>query len=94
MATFDNFAFSIGNIVDYSLNEASEIYSSDEPSNNSFWKFVFQDNVLTGVSAINMRLDPGILKQLILNRTDLSSKKEAFIKAPLEVGRQLMRELF
>ncbi len=99
---FDNFAFSIGNIVDYSSNKTSDVHSSgepasnpaDDPSNNCFWKFVFQDNALTGVSAINYKLDPGILKQLILNKTDLSSRKEAFIKAPLEVGRQLMRELF
>ncbi|MCG8632585.1 MAG: FAD-dependent oxidoreductase [Desulfobacterales bacterium] len=99
---FDNFAFSIGNIANHSSQKGSEVHSSDDPAgkpagspaNNSFWKFVFQDNALTGVSAINCKLDPGILKQLILNKTDLSSRKEAFIKAPLEVGRQLMRELF
>jgi len=91
---FDNFAFSIGNVVDYSADTDSEVHSSDDSSSNCFWKFVFQDNALTGVSAINMKLDPGILKQLILSRIDLSSRKEAFIKAPLEVGRQLMRELF
>lgn len=91
---FNNFAFSIGNVADPSACETSEIHSTDDPSAGRFSKFIFQDNVLTGVSAINTALDPGILKQLILNRTDLSTRKEAFINTPLEVGRQLMRELF
>lgn len=91
---FDNFAFSIGNIVSRGADTPSDVHSWEDSSNNGFGKFVFRDNVLTGVSAINLRLDPGILKQLILNKTDLSAKKEALVNAPLEVGRQLMRELF
>ena len=91
---FGNFAFSIGNIANHSSEEDFETHWSDDPSQNCFWKFKFKENVLTGVSAINMNFDPGILKELILSKTDLSEKKDAFIKAPLEVGRQLMRELF
>lgn len=91
---FDNFAFSIGNIVSQGSDTPTDVHSWENPSNNGFGKFVFQNNVLTGVSAINLRLDPGILKQLILDKTDLSAKKEALVNAPLEVGRQLMRELF
>lgn len=91
---FGNFAFSIGNVADISLDDSLEIKTKKDPKKNSFCKFIFQDNVLTGVSAINTRLDPGILKELVLRKTDLSAKKEEFIEAPLEIGRQVMREFF
>ena len=91
---FGNFAFSIGNVADTPSSSNLEVEIQNDPENKSFCKFVFDGPVLTGVSAINMRLDPGILKELILRRTDLSTKKEEFIKTPLETGRQMMRELF
>ncbi len=89
---FGNSAFSIGNIADPGLNSAIEI--QNDPEKKSFCRFIFDGSVLTGVSAINMRLDPGILKDLILRKTDFSAKKREFIKTPLATGRQIMRELF
>ncbi len=90
---FGNFAFSIGNVADKHLDRF-EIRTRKDPEKNSFCKFIFRDDLLTGVSAINSRLDPGILKELVLRKTNLSVKKEEFIEAPLEIGRQVMRELF
>jgi len=92
---FGNFAFSIGNVADTSSDDGSlEIETQKDPKNNSFCKLLFRNSILTGVSAMNVRLDPGILKELVLRKTDLSEKKEKFIEAPLEIGRQVMRELF
>ena len=92
---FGNFAFSIGNVADTFFDDDSlEIETQKDPGKNSFCKLLFRNNILTGVSAINVRLDPGILKELVLHKTDLSGKKERFIEAPLEIGRQVMRELF
>jgi len=92
---FGNFAFSIGNVADISFDDDSfEIETQKDLEKNSFCKLIFRNSVLTGVSAINVRLDPGILKELVLRKTDLSEKKERFIEAPLEIGRQMMRELF
>jgi len=91
---FGNFAFSIGNVADRFPDSNLEFEIQNDPEKKSFCKFVFDGPVLTGVSAINRRLDPGILKELILRKTDLSTKKEEFIKTPLETGRQVMRELF
>jgi phenylglyoxylate dehydrogenase epsilon subunit len=89
---FDNFAFSIGKVTSDASN--AEVAIQTDAEKIRFSRFTFEDDVLTGVSAINKRLDPGILKELILRRTDLSSRKNDFIKAPLETGRQVMRELF
>lgn len=91
---FGNFAFSIGNVADTFPDSNLEFEVQKDPEKKSFCKFIFDGPVLTGVSAINRRLDPGILKELILRKTDLSAKKEEFIKTPLETGRQVMRELF
>ena len=91
---FGNFAFSLGNVADISIDDGFEIKTQKDPEKNSFCKLIFRDDVLTGVSAINMRLDPGILKELVLRKTDLSARKDEFIEAPLEIGRQVMRELF
>ncbi len=91
---FGNSAFSIGNVADTFLDISSEVEIENDPEKKSFCKFIFDGSVLTGVSAINMRLDPGILKDMILRKTDLSAKKEEFIKTPLATGRQVMRELF
>lgn len=92
---FGNFAFSIGNVAETSAGPACEIYCAThhDSGKKRFQKFIFDGPYLTGVSAINMQLDPGILKEMILRRTDLSKRKETFIKMPLETGRQIIREL-
>ena len=53
-------------------------------------KFVFQDDVLVGAVGINVTMDPGVLKNLILRQIHLGDSKEAFIANPLDVSRQLM----
>lgn len=92
---FNNFAFSIGNMmVDRSADSGFKAYTHHDLHGNNFRKFIFNNNVLTGVSAINTRLDPGILKKLILQKVDFSKRKEGFLEKPFETSRQLMRELF
>lgn len=99
---FGNFAFSVGNVASHDAdtrpgaqpNSPWDIRTGGDAGQDSFWKFVFKGDVLTGVSAVNMRFDPGILKELILRRTDLAASKDALVKTPLATGRRLMRELF
>ena len=91
---FNQSAFSIGNVADGLSTADSEIHTQSDLESNGFCKFVLQDNVLTGVSAVNMRLHSGILKEMILRKVDLSGKKEIFLSEPLGTSRQLMREFF
>jgi len=64
------------------------------PSSQRYQKLVFKNNRLVGVSAINARLDPGILRELIQRQVDLAEVKERFASAPLDTGRLLMTKLW
>ncbi len=86
----------------FSLGLATMTESSDEievntvylPSSQRYQKLVFKNNRLVGVSAINAKLDPGILRELIQRQVDLADVKERFASAPLETGRHLMTKLW
>lgn len=57
---------------------------------NTYLKIVMKDGRLMGAAAVNQALDPGILWQLVLRRTDLSEVREAFLADPKATARMLM----
>ena len=57
-------------------------------------RIVLKDGQLVGIATINDFVDAGIMWQLILRRTDLSSVKAAFIANPRLTGRQLMSQIW
>jgi phenylglyoxylate dehydrogenase epsilon subunit len=71
-----------------------EVNTLNLPSSQRYQKLVFKNNCLIGVSAINDRLDPGILRELIQRQIDLGDLKDRFTSAPLETGRLLMTKLW
>ncbi|CAA6603074.1 NADH-dependent phenylglyoxylate dehydrogenase subunit epsilon [Rhodospirillaceae bacterium LM-1] len=60
----------------------------------TYLKIVLKDGKLMGVASVNNPIDPGILWQLILRRTDLSEVKDRFLADPKAVGRMLMSRLW
>ncbi|MBF0267036.1 MAG: NAD(P)/FAD-dependent oxidoreductase [Alphaproteobacteria bacterium] len=60
----------------------------------TYLKIVLKDGMLMGVASVNHPIDPGILWQLILRRTDLSEVKDRFLADPKAVGRMLMSRLW
>ena len=86
---FGQQAFSVGRVstrggfeIDESGDEAAEVYR----------RIVLRDGQLVGIATINDFVDAGIMWQLILRRTDLSSVKAEFIADPQLTGRQLMSQ--
>ena len=71
-----------------------EVVEAFEPDAGRHQKIVLRDDRLIGISAVGRALDPGIMWQLILRRTDLGSVKEAFVARPLETGRALMSKIW
>lgn len=61
-----------------------------DSATNGYRRIVLKDGRLMGVAAINVSLDPGILWQLILRRTDLTAVRDAFLADPLTTGQFLM----
>ncbi|NNF98545.1 MAG: NAD(P)/FAD-dependent oxidoreductase [Desulfobacteraceae bacterium] len=91
---FGHRAFSIG------FSSATEGISDADtdvhcrPADNQFQKFIFQDNRLVGASAINTRLDPGVMYQLVRRRVDLTPDMSNFLADPVSTGRLLMSEIW
>jgi len=61
---------------------------------NTYLKIVIKDGRLMGAAAVNQALDPGILWQLVLRRTDLSEVREAFLADPKTISRMLMSRIW
>jgi len=89
--------------ISVGVSESSTDSEADSSEQNSieirvdadigmFQKIIFKGDRLLGISAINAPLDPGIMWQLILRRTDLGPVKKEFVAQPLETGRRLMSE--
>ncbi|HEY5717494.1 MAG TPA: NAD(P)/FAD-dependent oxidoreductase [Motiliproteus sp.] len=68
----------------------SEVEIALDAERGFFQKIILRDNQLRGISGINAALDPGIMWQLILRRTDLAAVKAEFLAQPLATGRRLM----
>jgi phenylglyoxylate dehydrogenase epsilon subunit len=70
--------------VDEQVNEERGVYR----------RIVMQDGRLVGISSIDDFVDPGIMWQLILRRTDLTPFKADFLAHPQDTGRRLMSQLW
>jgi len=57
-------------------------------------RIVMRDGKLVGISSIDDFVDPGIMWQLILRRTELSPFKADFLAHPQATGRRLMSQLW
>jgi len=91
---FGHHGFSLGLATVTESTDDIEVNTMYLPSSQSYQKLVFKDNRLVGVSAINAKLDPGILRELIQRQVDLAEVKNRFASAPLETGRLLMSKLW
>lgn len=91
---FGHHAFSLGRATLTAAGAGIEINTVFLPSSRRYQKLVFENDRLIGVSAINAELDPGVLRELIQRRIDLSAVKAAFTRDPLNTGRILMTKLW
>jgi phenylglyoxylate dehydrogenase epsilon subunit len=91
---FGHHGFSLGLATVTESTDDIEVNTVYLPSSQRYQKLVFKNNRLVGVSAINAKLDPGILRELIQRQVDLADVKERFASAPLETGRLLMTKLW
>ena len=91
---FGHHGFSLGLATVTESSDDIEVNTVYLPSSQRYQKLVFKNNCLVGVSAINAKLDPGILRELIQRQVDLAEVKETFTSAPLETGRLLMSKLW
>jgi phenylglyoxylate dehydrogenase epsilon subunit len=88
---FGNRSFSVGFTLPEESVEVDRIYS---PAGMRYQKLLFGEGKLTGASAINMALDPGIIRQMIRRRVELGEMKGKFASSPLESGRLFMSKIW
>jgi phenylglyoxylate dehydrogenase epsilon subunit len=91
---FGHHGFSLGQATITAPSAEIEVNTIYLPSSRRYQKLVFKNNRLIGVSAIDAELDPGVLRELIQRRVDLSAVKEEFTRDPLNTGRLLMTKLW
>ena len=91
---FGHHGFSLGLATMTESSEEIEVNTTYLPSSHQYQKLVFQNNRLVGVSAINAKLDPGVLRELIQRQIDLSEIKQQFTSDPLNTGRLVMTKLW
>jgi len=72
----------------YDINERAD------DDRGVYRRIVMRDGRLVGISSIDDFVDPGIMWQLILRRTDLSPVKTDFLAHPMATGRRLMSQLW
>lgn len=73
-----------------SQNEGEVVVLEADPAGKRYLKIVMKDNRLTGIFAINVAFDPGVMWQLILRRIDLSPVMQGFLADPQRTARVLM----
>lgn len=88
---FGQQAISVGTGGD---GDGLEIDESDDEVKGCYRRIILKDEKLVGIATINDFVDAGIMRQLILRRTDLSAVKTEFIADPLLTGRQLMSQIW
>jgi phenylglyoxylate dehydrogenase epsilon subunit len=71
-----------------------EIDEQVDESRGKYRRIVMRDRRLVGISSIDDFVDPGVMWQLILRRTDLSPYKADFLAHPQATGRRLMSLLW
>jgi len=87
---FGNHAFTVGITLPPERAEEYQVDLMVSPSGLQYQKFVFKDDSLLGVSAINADLDPGVLSEMIFGRISLDAAKARLARAPRDTGRLIM----
>ncbi len=87
---FGQQAISVGAGTTGREEDGFEITRRSDPDRAYYLRIALRDDRLWGIVGINAALDPGIMWQLILRRTDLGPVKDEFLARPLETGRALM----
>jgi phenylglyoxylate dehydrogenase epsilon subunit len=87
-------AISVGSGVAGPAPEGSENIVTADPARNIYRRIVLKDGRLIGAAGINVPLDPGILWQMIVRKTDLAPIKASFLEDPLSSGRSLMSRVW
>lgn len=91
---FGNHAFSVGDRLPEGSGDEFEVDRIFSPAGLRYQKLIFRDGRLCGASAINVPLDPGIMRQMISRRVELGEMKGQFAGSPRESGRLLMSRLW
>lgn len=84
-AFFGQQAVSVG-----AQNEGEVVLHEVDPAGKRYLKIVMKDSRLTGIFAINVAFDPGVMWQLILRRIDLAPVMKEFLADPQKTARVLM----
>jgi len=84
---FGQQAISVGRCAD---DAGCESHVRQDEEQGSYLRLDLKDGRLMGAAAVNVALDPGILWQLILRRTDLGLVKQRFLADPKSIGRLVM----
>lgn len=84
-AFFGQQAVSVG-----AQNEGEVVLHEVDPASKRYLKIVMKDSRLTGIFAINVAFDPGVMWQLILRRIDLAPVMKEFLADPQRTARVLM----
>jgi phenylglyoxylate dehydrogenase epsilon subunit len=74
--------------------EGAETVLRVDEEQKTYSKIVLKDDRLLGAAFVNHAIDPGILWQLILRRTDLADVKADFLADPKAVSRRLMSQVW
>jgi phenylglyoxylate dehydrogenase epsilon subunit len=91
---FGNQAISVGVSDEKVLPEGTEVSLSVNEEEMTYQKILIGDGRLLGISGINTDFDPGIMWQLVLQRTDLGPVKKEFLSNPTNTGRDLMSRIW
>ncbi|TAN55887.1 MAG: NAD(P)/FAD-dependent oxidoreductase, partial [Rhodospirillales bacterium] len=84
---FGQQAISVGRCAD---DAGCESHIRHDEAQGTYLRIDLMDGRLMGAAAVNLALDPGILWQLILRRTDLGEVKQRFLADPKSIGRLVM----
>ena len=71
-----------------------DVKESGDEAKGVYRRIALKDGKLVGIATINDFIDAGIMWQLILRGTDLSTVEDKFTADPMLTGRQLMSQLW
>ncbi|WP_299438807.1 NADH-dependent phenylglyoxylate dehydrogenase subunit epsilon [uncultured Rhodospira sp.] len=91
-AAFGRHAVSVGDAL--AEGDDLDVHEDGDPETGRYRRLVLRDGRLVGATVIGEAIDGGILRQLILRRTDLTPVKDAFLAAPRDTARVLMSRLW
>jgi len=91
---FEHHSVSVGLGGQLPDDAAFDIDEQVDAGRGKYRRIVLRDGRLVGISSIDDFVDPGIMWQLIMRRTDLSPCKADFLAHPQATGRRLMSQLW